>query len=202
MHKEVKAFIRTFSIIFPIGAVLVLTYGYFNGNFDSEIPGCMDSKMSNYNPEATIEDGSCISALYGCTETTAINYNSEANTDDGSCIKRSEAMKNDRETKNQLVDNPSNFKGKEVEINLLITSQTLPGLSFLPGDLRDYVKWANELGVPLVFKANYKEIHINVPNNIDVPGDGVNKSFLVKFKCNEGSLIYGNTATHIQRKYY
>ena len=115
MNKEVKSFIRTFSIIFPIGAVLVLTYGYFNGNFDSEIPGCMDSKMSNYNPEATIDDGSCISALYGCTETTAINYNSEANTDDGSCIQRSEAMKNDRETKEQLVDNTSNFKGKEVE---------------------------------------------------------------------------------------
>jgi hypothetical protein len=168
-----------------------------------DVPGCTDKDAFNYNAKATVDDGSCIEKIFGCTKTTAINYNSDANTDDGSCILRSEAMKNDRETKEQLVDNTSNFKGKEVEVNLLITSQTIGDWGFRKGDLRNYVKWANEEGVALIFKLqNGKEIYINVPNNIDIPGDGVNKPFLVKFICNEGSLTSGNTATRIQRKYY
>ena len=167
----------------------------------ADVPGCTDKDAFNYNAKATVDDGSCIEKIFGCTKTTAINYNSDANTDDGSCIQRSEAMKNDRVTKEQLVDNTSKFKGKEVEVNLLITSQSNCGV-FRNGDLRDYVKWSNECNEPLVFKLQGKEIYINVPNNIDIPGDGVNKVFLVKFICNEGSLISGNTATRIQRKYY
>tara|TARA_R100000900_G_scaffold128224_1_gene103929 strand:+ start:273 stop:2585 length:2313 start_codon:yes stop_codon:yes gene_type:complete len=50
------------------------------------IPGCMDPTMFNYNPNATVDDGSCISAISGCTDPAAINYNSSVNTDDGSCI--------------------------------------------------------------------------------------------------------------------
>lgn len=50
------------------------------------IPGCMDPIMFNYNPNATVDDGSCISAISGCTDPAAINYNSSVNTDDGSCI--------------------------------------------------------------------------------------------------------------------
>ena len=39
----------------------------------------------NYNPEANIDDGSCISESVGCTDSSAFNYNSSANLDDGSC---------------------------------------------------------------------------------------------------------------------
>ena len=167
-----------------------------------DVPGCTDKDAFNYNEEATVNDGSCIERIFGCTNSTAINFNSDANTDDGSCIKRSEAMKKDRITKEQIVDDPSKFKGKEVEVNLMIMSQVIGG-EFRAGDLRDYVKWSNEENVPLVFKIQLgKEILINVPNNLDLPGDGVNKPFLVKFICNEGSLTSGNTATRIQRKYY
>ncbi|HIG32728.1 MAG TPA: hypothetical protein EYQ09_04755, partial [Flavobacteriales bacterium] len=46
-------------------------------------PGCMDSTASNYNSNATIDDGSC---LYpGCTDSSAANYDPTANIDDGSC---------------------------------------------------------------------------------------------------------------------
>jgi hypothetical protein len=49
--------------------------------FDSE--GCLDPTADNYNPNATIEDGSCI--YVGCTDITACNFDPTALDDDGSC---------------------------------------------------------------------------------------------------------------------
>ena len=51
----------------------------------SVISGCTDPTMFNYNPLATVDDGSCIAIEYGCTNPLAPNFNPLANTDDGSC---------------------------------------------------------------------------------------------------------------------
>jgi subtilisin family serine protease len=53
----------------------------------SHIPGCTDPGASNYNPQATIDDGSCITPppIYGCTNPEASNYNPKATIDDGTC---------------------------------------------------------------------------------------------------------------------
>ena len=48
-------------------------------------PGCTDSTACNYDPAATIDDGSCLTA-YGCTDPAACNYDSLATCDDGSCL--------------------------------------------------------------------------------------------------------------------
>ena len=48
--------------------------------------GCTDSLAFNYNPNANVDDYSCVAIIYGCTDSTAFNYNTLANTDDGSCI--------------------------------------------------------------------------------------------------------------------
>ena len=46
--------------------------------------GCMDPNASNYDPTATIDDGSC---LYpGCIDPNALNYDPNASIDDGSCL--------------------------------------------------------------------------------------------------------------------
>ena len=53
-----------------------------------EVAGCMDETATNYNPDATTDDGSCEYApvdIQGCTDTTATNYNADATLDDGSC---------------------------------------------------------------------------------------------------------------------
>ena len=47
--------------------------------------GCTDFGAINFNPEATIDDGSCLYIVLGCTDATANNYNPEANVDDGFC---------------------------------------------------------------------------------------------------------------------
>ncbi|MDG1396139.1 MAG: fasciclin domain-containing protein, partial [Flavobacteriales bacterium] len=48
------------------------------------IIGCMSEDAYNYNAAATLQDESCI--LYGCTNETAENFNDLATDDDGSCI--------------------------------------------------------------------------------------------------------------------
>jgi len=49
--------------------------------------GCTDPNYLEYDPNATIDDGSCVElSVYGCNNPWAINYNDEADLDDGSCI--------------------------------------------------------------------------------------------------------------------
>lgn len=48
------------------------------------IPGCTNSTAMNYNPAATLNDGSC--DFPGCTIEGADNYNPNANYDNGTCI--------------------------------------------------------------------------------------------------------------------
>jgi len=60
----------------------------FNVLKENEVSGCTDSEALNYNPEATIDDGSCEYLpveIPGCMDVEALNYNSEATEDDGSC---------------------------------------------------------------------------------------------------------------------
>jgi hypothetical protein len=48
-------------------------------------PGCTNATALNYDPNANVDDGSCILPVYGCMDSTALNYNAAANVDDGSC---------------------------------------------------------------------------------------------------------------------
>jgi hypothetical protein len=54
--------------------------------FEPPIPGCTDSEALNYNPDATVDDGSCIYCVWGCMDPNADNYDIEATCDDGSCL--------------------------------------------------------------------------------------------------------------------
>ena len=47
------------------------------------LPGCTDPEAFNFNPDATVDDGTC--EYMGCTDPTATNYNSKATIEDGSC---------------------------------------------------------------------------------------------------------------------
>jgi len=51
-----------------------------------QIPGCTDPNANNYNPLATYDDGSCVIDIPGCTDPNASNYNPLATVDDGSCF--------------------------------------------------------------------------------------------------------------------
>jgi len=62
----------------------------FNYNPDATINddtclylGCLDQEADNFNPNANTNDGSC--EYWGCTDSSAWNFDVSANTDDGSC---------------------------------------------------------------------------------------------------------------------
>ena len=52
-------------------------------SFSAELCGCTDDSASNFEPGATLDDGSCI--YPGCTDSAACNYDAMANEDDGTC---------------------------------------------------------------------------------------------------------------------
>ena len=57
----------------------------FSMGGSAPVCGCTDEEATNYNPDATSNDGSCIYDILGCTIELACNYNAEANVEDGSC---------------------------------------------------------------------------------------------------------------------
>ena len=51
-----------------------------------EVPGCTNPIYVEYNPDVTVDDGSCQNLKdYGCTNPDYVEYDPAANTDDGSC---------------------------------------------------------------------------------------------------------------------
>ena len=57
-----------------------------DGSCVSHVMGCTDPEAYNYDSNATLDDGSCQPKVLGCTAQTACNFNENANTDDGSCV--------------------------------------------------------------------------------------------------------------------
>jgi len=51
---------------------------------DKDVEGCTNPNSTNYNPEATVDNGSCI--IPGCTDPSASNYDPNATDGDGTCI--------------------------------------------------------------------------------------------------------------------
>ena len=65
------------------------TYELITVGYDSVVYGCTDScNVCQYNPLATLDDGSCTYCYlsYGCTDSLASNYDPTVCYDDGSCI--------------------------------------------------------------------------------------------------------------------
>ena len=70
----------------PSQEMVVLPGDPGDPNWNSSCSGCTDPSQSNYNPAATIDDGSCIPFTFGCMDPLAMNYNASATADDGSCL--------------------------------------------------------------------------------------------------------------------
>jgi hypothetical protein len=64
--------------------------GTYQAPINNIISGCTFPSATNYNPAATIDNGSCTfpsgTTRSGCTNPLATNYNQYATVDDGSCI--------------------------------------------------------------------------------------------------------------------
>ena len=76
------------SSLFDQGSFAIQGLGILDSTITpTPVNGCTNPAAINYDPLATIDDGSCIiSQVNGCTISSASNFNSSANIDDGSCI--------------------------------------------------------------------------------------------------------------------
>ena len=71
------------------GANMSIIHDYLNGDEDiGPVGGCLQTDATNYNPQATFDDGSCnfLIIIYGCTNPEAQNYDDQATHDDGRCV--------------------------------------------------------------------------------------------------------------------
>ena len=70
------------------GANMTILSDYFNDDDDGPLGGCLQMDATNYNPDATFDDGSCnfLIIVYGCTNPEAENYDDQATHDDGRCV--------------------------------------------------------------------------------------------------------------------
>jgi hypothetical protein len=85
--KRITIHIQSYFKILIVALICGLAFSSCN----PDVEGCMDLKAVNFDPEATINDGSCyytVTPIYGCNNPKADNYDPNANTNDGSCIFR------------------------------------------------------------------------------------------------------------------
>jgi len=71
------------------GANMSIISDYFADEEDiGPVGGCLQTDATNYNPQATFDDGSCnfLVIIYGCTNPEAENYDDQATHDDGRCV--------------------------------------------------------------------------------------------------------------------
>lgn len=61
-----------------------------NGTCVYDVLGCTDKEDKNYNEKVTKGDNSCEYYVLGCMDSNANNYNKDATVDDGSCSYSSE----------------------------------------------------------------------------------------------------------------
>ena len=133
--------------ITPSDDLIVNQYGYSAGNTVEIIPGgnlevddegalwnggvqgCTDPTAQNYDPNATVDDGSCIATIYGCTDPTALNYYAGADEDDGSCVYATTTLANRTITFASWPNTPVSYTGGSGTV--AYQTGPIPGLTII-----------------------------------------------------------------------
>ena len=76
----------------PFGSQLIVVSTHEDCNECVDVYGCTNPNAINYDPTATIDDGSCRLPVDGCTDQLALNYDPLATIDDGSCVYEEEPL--------------------------------------------------------------------------------------------------------------
>ena len=81
---------KILSLLLSMLMVSMAAAGCLGGDDDdtttTDVEGCTDSTATNYDADATVDDGSCtFPPVAGCMDSEASNYDSAAVEDDGSC---------------------------------------------------------------------------------------------------------------------
>ena len=129
------------------GANMSIISDYFQEEEVGPIGGCLQTDATNYNPQATFDDGSCnfLIIMYGCTNPEAENYDEQATHDDGRCV--------------VLNDNPNGT-----------TNETTPIYGCMDIDANNYDDKATEDDGSCDYEDEYEEPECNSTSVIFYPG--------------------------------
>ena len=108
--------------------------------------GCTDQTAFNYNPNATIDDGSCIPKIFGCIDVLATNYDPLSNTDDGSCTYCSDISVS--------ISNISCYGYSDGAIDLTVSNGNSPyGFTWTgPNGFSAFTEDISNIGVPGIYQ--------------------------------------------------
>jgi len=129
------------------GANLTILSDYFDDDDDGPLGGCLQMDATNYNPDATFDDGSCnfLIIVYGCTNPEAENHQPNATHDDGRCV--------------VLNDNPNGT-----------TNETTPIYGCMDIDANNYDDKATEDDGSCDYEEEYEEPECNSTSVFFYPG--------------------------------
>jgi len=153
--------------------------------------GCTDSTAYNYDPNATIDDGSCVPIIYGCVDTSALNFNATANTDDGSCTYCSILTFNKSDV--------SCYGNNDGSIDLVVSGGTFPftyswtSTGVFLSNTQDLSNLSPSLYTVVVMDLNgcseVASVTINEPSPINISGSNVIDVSCNGFSDGSASLI-------------
>lgn len=100
-ENQIKDIFFLFNSSSPTYGLSHLDFNYFYTSITCEVPkpkilGCNNPEATNYNPQATEDDGTCIipppppPKIPGCTNPNALNYNPDATEENGTCQEKIE----------------------------------------------------------------------------------------------------------------
>lgn len=98
------------------GANMSIIHEYFNGEEEGPLGGCLEPNATNYNSQATFDDGSCnfVVIVYGCTDPEAVNYDPQATHDNGRCNILNQSQNN---TNNETATNETVYGCMDIDAN-------------------------------------------------------------------------------------
>lgn len=119
-------------ITIPANSVIVIELGA-NPDTPVIINGCTDQSATNFNQEATQDDGSCqypVEPILGCMDQLALNFNSNATQDDNSCQYEQANQENNTQDNHSIdtgnqTDNSTNQTGSPINQTNNTISQTI-----------------------------------------------------------------------------
>ena len=148
-----------------------------------EIPisGCTDPTANNYDPDATVNDGSCTydppepEDIYGCTDPEATNYNPDATANDGSCTYPPPPLV---QTLGDVVIDGTPYQSSDYEMMLLhLTNPELANLSeqqILNGD------FDLDGDIDILDLQAFINYHISTMGDQYIPGDITGNGYVLQ----------------------
>jgi hypothetical protein len=168
-------------------SVIILLSGASYGQDTTTVYGCMDPGATNFNPYATVDDGSCTydtSAVYGCMDPGATNFNPDATVDDGSCqydVQGCTDTSANNYDPSATTDDGSCFYG-EINNDLLIKEV----LGCTDQNAENYLSAATKDNGSCVYSQEYLNTATDIPGCMDVSALNYNENATVS----NSSCIY------------